>query len=48
VIGRQGFAKDSYRHEEVFDDLKEPFTVKESGRVSWSGGDYGHTPGREV
>jgi excisionase family DNA binding protein len=30
VIARKGFEKDSYTHEEVFDDLKEPFTIKEA------------------
>lgn len=30
VIARKGFEKDSYTHEEIFDDLKEPFTIKEA------------------
>lgn len=31
VIARQGFEKDLYAHDEVFDDLREyPFTIKEA------------------
>jgi excisionase family DNA binding protein len=30
VIARLGFEKDSYTHEEVFGDLREPFTIKEA------------------
>ena len=30
VIGRQGFEKESYTHAEVFEDLTEPFTIKEA------------------
>jgi excisionase family DNA binding protein len=30
VIARQGFEKDLYTHAEVFEDLDEPFTIKEA------------------
>jgi len=31
VIARKGFEKDSYSHDEVFDDIRQaPFTVKEA------------------
>ena len=30
VIARKGFEKDLYTHDEVFEDLGEPFTVKEA------------------
>lgn len=31
VIARKGFEKDSYTHEEVFDEIRQaPFTVKEA------------------
>lgn len=30
VIARQGFEKDTYTHAEVFEDLDEPFTIKEA------------------
>jgi hypothetical protein len=30
VIAQRGFEKDAYTHEEVFGDLKEPFTIKEA------------------
>ncbi|GEM_PF-245481 len=30
VIAQRGFEKDAYTHEEVFADLKEPFTIKEA------------------
>jgi len=30
VIARQGFEKDLYTHAEVFEDLGEPFTIKEA------------------
>ena len=30
VIARRGFEKDFYTHAEVFEDLGEPFTIKEA------------------
>ena len=30
VIARKGFEKDLYTHTEVFEDLSEPFTIKEA------------------
>ena len=30
VIARKDFEKDSYTHDEIFDDLKEPFAIKEA------------------
>lgn len=30
VIARQGFEKDTYTHAEVFEELNEPFTIKEA------------------
>lgn len=30
IIGRYGFEKETYTHDEVFGDLKEPFTLRES------------------
>ena len=31
VIARKGFEKDSYSHDQVFDDIRQiPFTVKEA------------------
>ncbi len=32
VIARQGFEKDLYTHAEVFDDLGEPFTIREAAK----------------
>jgi len=32
VIARQGFEKSLYTHDEVFEDLDKPFTIKEAAR----------------